>query len=252
MIGNAFWKFVFESVSEEMFTNMMRKLAGKITGKVAEKVQKRVEKILGGDTEQAGKDITDEIIYSMAVAELSESQEDEIDAFETRLRQTDKAKAEAFVLFIGTVVTKFQKEVKKTTNPKKGESGPTQSESYTDFTKGLEIAKKILLALLRVTGSSPDETFNKRVAFLEGKNVFSLIKVKKVSDLEKWMESMEKSVLSFFKEKSDGFQASFEEVVVKLEQKAAEGCDDTESADDVVSESKRKRAATFFRKLFFN
>ncbi|EKE25485.1 MAG: hypothetical protein ACD_5C00141G0001 [uncultured bacterium] len=247
MIANAFWKFVLEAVGEEMFTNLMKQLAGKITGKVAEKVQKRVEKALGIDTEQAGKDISDEIFYSMAVAELSDDQADEVDAFEARLRRADKEKAEALVLFVATIVTKFQKEVKKTTNNKKGESGPSRSESYMDFAKGLEYGKKILLALLRVTGSTPDETFNKRVIFLEGKNVFSLIKAKKgTSEFEKWLRTAKSSMSSFWEERSDVARSSFEETVTKLEQVAAADC------DEVKEKSRRERSTDFLKKLFFN
>lgn len=247
MIGNAFWKFVIEAIGEEMFTSLMQQFMSKVRGMVTEKVKKRVETILGSNVEQAKKDITDEIIYSMVVAALDDDKADEIDAFEARLRLAnngmDKEKAEAFILFVATVVTKFQREVKQTTNPKKGESGPASSATFTDYTEGINLAKKILESLLRVTGSTEDNTFNKRVAFLEGKNVFSLMKAKKgTSEFEKLWQKAKTSASSFLNEKSDVVEA----LVLKLEKEAAESC------DDAVCVSKRKRFLLSLKEFFIN
>jgi hypothetical protein len=146
--------------------------------KGAKKIQERIERFIGLNTEDAQKTMKDEFIYSLAVAALEEPEQDEIDAFEIRLRKDAPRKAEAFVLFIAQAISEFVFETKQTTQSSaKGQ--PSISEAFTNYDKGIANAKVFLDAMLRKNGNNDDETFQLRVAYLEGKNVFSLIKPKK-------------------------------------------------------------------------
>lgn len=170
--------FLFKNIPK--IWNFLKGSYGKLPPEYQQKLKDRVEKILGFSLKDAKRDVTDEIIYGVAVAELKNStKEAEIDAFERKLRCGDggknKEKAEAFVLFIAKIVMQFLQEIKETKAPKKGETGPVTSKTINDISKGLEFAVNFLEALLKNTGTDDEATFNARVAFLEGKNVFSLI-----------------------------------------------------------------------------
>jgi hypothetical protein len=149
-----------------------------MTEKGAKKLQERFERFVGLNTEDAQRSLKDEFIYSLAVADFKIPEQDEIDNFEIRLRDDDEEKAEAFVLFIAQKISEFVFETKKTTQPlAKGQ--PSISETFTNYDKGVVSAKVFLEAMLRRRGSSDNETFQLRVAYLKGKNVFSLINPKK-------------------------------------------------------------------------
>ncbi|KKP98172.1 MAG: hypothetical protein US25_C0085G0006 [Candidatus Moranbacteria bacterium GW2011_GWE1_36_7] len=183
MFGEKIDRWVTGLTAIPVFGVMLKMLLDKITEKGTEKIMKRLEKVLGLDVEGAKKDITDEIIYSVAVNALDDVSARDVDAFEERLRREDKEKAEAFVLFVAKIVSQFEREVKKTENPKKGESGPSTTQTYKDLEEGIKHAKKFLESLLLNVGADADVTFNSRVAFLQGKNVFSLIKPKRVESV---------------------------------------------------------------------
>jgi len=171
------------------FVNMIFE---KIKEKGAEALGKRIENILGVGLEDAKKDVTDEIIYSVAVASLTEDEQKEIDCFERRLRAEDKNKAEALILFVAKMIKTFEREVKETVAPAKGASGPKTEQSYKKIEEGISHAVNFLRALLRNSCPQEDDTFRSRVNFLEGKNVFSLIKEKKTPLNEKARETAEK------------------------------------------------------------
>jgi hypothetical protein len=158
----------------------------KITEKTASTIQKRLEKILGLGVEEANKDITDELIYCAAVNGLDVADVSAIDAFEERLRREEPDKAQAFVLFVAKLVSQFEREERPGNhNKKKGDPEPSKTQIYKNLDEGFKHAKKFLEALLR------NKTFAKRVAFLQGKNVFSLIKPKsKESVFEKKAEEI--------------------------------------------------------------
>lgn len=189
MIGEKIGRWITGLTAIPIFGGLIEALFKKGGEVVAEKIQKRLSKILGTNVAEANKDITDEIIYSVAVNALDDVSARDVDAFEERLRREDKEKAEAFVLFIAKVVSQFEREVKKTENPKKGESGPSTTQTYKDLEEGIKHAKKFLESLLLNVGADADATFNARVAFLQGKNVFSLIKPKKEDNVEKVVDA---------------------------------------------------------------
>lgn len=146
-------------------------------------LKKRVEEILGLNLEDAKKDVGDEILYGVAVSTLKEDEQKEIDCFERKLRAKpeDKEKAEAFVLYIAKIVKTFEREI---TVPNKGKGDPKIDQTYKKLEEGLGHARNFMRALLRNSCHQEDDTFKSRVDFLEGKNVFSLIKVKKESPLK--------------------------------------------------------------------
>lgn len=173
------WATAFAALTSIPILGMIIKLVSdKITEKGAEAIKKRVEDILGISLEDAKRDVVDEIVYSVAVASLTEDEQKEVDCFERRLRAEDKNKAEALILFIAKMVKTFERDVKETINPKKGDSGPKVENSYKSIAEGLLHAVNFLRSLMRNTCPNEDDTFKARVAFLEGKNVFSLIKKK--------------------------------------------------------------------------
>ncbi len=163
-----------------VFGIIIKKVFDKIGEKGAEKIHERVEKILGFDLEKAKKDVSDEIIYGIVVNALNDmTKEDEMDALEARLRREDKEKAEALVLYVAKMVMRFERDIKETVNPPKGSSDPKIEQAYKSIQEGIGHAKNFLESLLRKTGADAEETFQVRVAFLQGKNVFSLVKEKK-------------------------------------------------------------------------
>lgn len=171
------WATAFAAITSIPVLGVIIKLVfDKITEKGAEALKKRVENILGLNLEDAKKDVSDEIIYSVAVASMTVDEQKEIDCFERKLRAEDKNKAEALILFIAKMIKTFEREMKETITPKKGESGPKVEQSYKSIAEGLLHAVNFLRALLRNTCATEDNTFESRVTFLEGKNVFSLIK----------------------------------------------------------------------------
>lgn len=154
-----------------VFGFIVKMIFDKIQERGAAALGKRIENILGVGLEDAKKDVSDEIIYGVAVSQLADLEQPEIDKFERDLRTEnngkDKDKAEAFVLFVAKIVKTFER---KTDN---------NIQTCQNIEDGLKHAKKFLEALLKNKGANPEETFDLRVKFLEGKNVFSLIKVKK-------------------------------------------------------------------------
>ena len=124
-------------------------------------------------------------MYGVAVANLNVTEQDEMDNFEKTLRSKEKEKAEALVLAVAKIVKYFEMEVTETTKPKQNEAGPVVKQSRKDIKEGIEHAKNFLMSLLKNRSSDPEETFKMRLEFLEGKNVFSLIKPKKKLPIDK-------------------------------------------------------------------
>lgn len=176
----------------------------KVVGeKALEKVRKKVEEKFGlGTLEQAGKDVTDEILYNIALAALdNDAKEMEIGLFETKLRDVEPKKAEAFVLFIAKMVSMFEREVKEIASPGKDKDGKEKGgkrteQSYRDLEKGIGYAKRFLCVFLQIRDPNGDakETYRLRVAFLQGKNVFSLVKSPKEKD---WIEKLIENAIAF-------------------------------------------------------
>jgi len=179
------WATTFATITAiPVFGVIIKMVFDKITEKGVKKLHERIEKILGFDVEDAKKDVTDEILYGVAVAALDEPEQDEVDAFEESLRNKDAKKAEAFVLYIAKIIKTFEREDKKVVKPKKGENGPSIEQVYKNIEDGIGHAKKFLRILLRKTDVDKNATFDARVKFLQGKNVFSLIKEEKDPSLK--------------------------------------------------------------------
>lgn len=159
-----------------------KKIFDRMAEKGVEKVEKRIEKILGLNIEEARRDITDEILYSNVVYRMTDIEAQEIDAFEERLRRENAQQAEAFVLYIAKIVKQFERNIKEAAAPKKGEPGPRIEQEYKNLQYGIESAINVLRALLAKTGRNEEEKFKAKVAFLQGKNVFSLIPPEKKPD----------------------------------------------------------------------
>lgn len=162
-----------------VFGFIVKMIFDKIKEKGAEALGKRIENILGVGLEDAKKDVSDEIIYGVAVSQLTDSEQLEIDKFERDLRTEnngkDKDKAEAFVLFVAKIVKTFER---KTDN---------SIQACQNIEDGLKHAKKFLESLLR------NKTDEEKIHFLEGRNVFSLIKEKKKPLWEEGMEGLNKA-----------------------------------------------------------
>jgi hypothetical protein len=135
-------------------------------------VEKEVGKILGGNTETAQKDTYDEDLYGAAEHATGLSPEETIalQDFEARLRKEFPDKAAAFVLFVAKKIKSFEREVKEVQQPAKGQSGPRVERSYKNIDAGIEQSVYFFKDLLK------RDTYEKKIAFLEGKNVFSLIR----------------------------------------------------------------------------
>ena len=145
--------------------------------------EKKIKKTLGMDTDAAAKDPEDEILYECAAKELGVSEKIEVEDFEIQLRSEDPKKAEAFVLWVAKIIKAFEKERKETINPPKGSSDPRKETIHRDISEGVQLGCSFIRSMLSRTGGTPEETFKKRIAFLQGKNVFSLIpKAKKEPD----------------------------------------------------------------------
>jgi len=175
---------------------MIKKAFDKLSEKGAEKLSEKVEKIISVDTEGAKKDISDEIIYGVAVYGLTDNLPDAADKFEDELRKSNKDQAEAFVLYVAKIVKMFERDIKEILQPGKGQSGPKIEQDYKDFEKGLQEARKFLAALLI------KQTFIERVTYLQGKNVFSLIPPPKKSMLDNLSPTL-KSALKKFEESGE-------------------------------------------------
>lgn len=158
--------------------DIMDKLKG-VHDRLPDVVKQHITEVLAGNTKESRKSVRDEILYGAAVYSLNVTESPEVSAFETRLRKNNAPKAEAFVLFVAKGVEEFRRENKKTTTPKRGTSGPSVEQAYNTFGEGLSWAGKFLRELISQKGANDQETFTKRVAFLKGKNVFSLIPPKK-------------------------------------------------------------------------
>jgi hypothetical protein len=191
---------------------VIKEIIGKMSEKSAENLTKRVAKALGMGTEGAKKSVTDEILYAMALyspeAGLTPNEIKTLDEFEVWLRGEDlkelkekgakkaeakkagaeKAadekteedetgeRAEAYVLFVANILNELKKETKEIVNPKKGTSGPKTETVHPDYSVGFIQAGRFFKELLKRT------TDEKKVEFLRGKNVFSLISRAKEPD----------------------------------------------------------------------
>jgi hypothetical protein len=135
-------------------------------------VEKEVGKILGGNTETAQKDTYDEDLYGAAEHATGLSPEETIalQEFEARLRNESPDKAAAFVLFVAKKIKSFEREVKEVQQPAKGQPGPRVERSYKNIDAGIEQAVYFFKDILE------RDTYEKKMVFLEGKNVFSLIR----------------------------------------------------------------------------
>ena len=132
---------------------------------------KEVKKALGTDTAAAAKDPEDEILYGAVLNKLTQSEKKAIQEFEIQLRTTNAKRAEAFVLWVAKIVKAFERETKGSTDPKK-------ETVIRDISAGIEQAKTFIQDVLLQKKGSKEKTFAARVAFLEGKNAFSLISTK--------------------------------------------------------------------------
>lgn len=200
-IGPKLWK-LWEKIDDVVGIAAIVQIAGQ---KALERFKKRVgEKIgLGESLEEARKTFKDELFYNIAVAALLENEGKELDEFEIRLRadvsNNGAKKAECMVLFVANYLFEFEREVKETTSPEKGKSGPRIEQTYKDLAKGIEHAKNFLHALLRNVdpGGDVDETYKLRMAFLQGKNVFSFIKPPRKKD---WIDKLIDGAFNFSEE----------------------------------------------------
>jgi len=143
----------------------------KFTEKGAEKATQKISEFLGINLEKAGKDVQDEIVFATALylCGLSEDEKNEIRAFEAELRQKDPKKAQAFVLFVAKAVERHAVETKKTSGGKNNPEVTIQK----NIDLGLRWAKEFFHDLLK------NRSYDQKVAFLKGINVFSLISAKK-------------------------------------------------------------------------
>lgn len=170
---------------------VIKEIISKLSEKGAENLTKRLAKVLGMGTEGAKRSVTDEILYAMALysreAGLTTDEIKTLDEFEIKLRSTCKnpdddkdyegcLKAEAYVLYVANILDQLKKEIKEINTPKKGASGPKTEATHQDYTKGFDQAGRFFKELLK------REDFEKKVEFLKGKNVFSLISKKKEAD----------------------------------------------------------------------
>jgi hypothetical protein len=168
---------------------VIKEITEQIGRQGAENLTKRLGKVLGMGTEGAKRSVTDEILYAMALysreAKLNPSEIEELDKFEILLRNCAKKddkdsegclKAEAYVLYVANILDQLKKDIKEVTTPKKGTSGPKTESVYQDYSRGFDQAGRFFKELLK------RDSFEKKVAFLEGKNVFSLISKKKEAD----------------------------------------------------------------------
>ena len=153
---------------------VIREVSEVLLEKGVKKIQKKAEEVLG-TLDEAEKDLTDEILFDLAIYSMKKNEWMEIDSFVERLRQENPRKTAAFVLYVAKKMQFFQKDVTETTTPKKGEKGPKISQQYKNLKDGLIEARKFLRIFLAVKGDNDEETFLKRVSFLEGKNAFSSI-----------------------------------------------------------------------------
>lgn len=173
----------------------------KLGVKGAEKLTNKLETILGLNTKSAGTNVTDEIIYAAALysteAALTSTERETIDTFEIALRGKDAKKATAFVLFIAQIVVQFKQEV---THHKKETNAPLEEESFNDFSKGFALAGEFFKELLKRRN---DED---KIAFLQGKNVFSLIPAEKTPLLN--MDEIKKVATNMLTEISKNGKAS--------------------------------------------
>lgn len=216
---------------------ILKNVFGKVSEKGAEKLGKKIEEALGLGTKDASKKIGDEILYNLALYSpdngLTEDQVSEVDEFEGELRSKDSEKAEAYVLFVAHKLEKLKRPIKKVHTPKKGEPGPKEEAAYDDYEKGFKTVGTFLKELLKHRGDTNEETFEKRVAFLQSKNVFSLISEKKSSPIAEWLKNFVKDapekVEVFVKEAANSLDAGAEKLAREIE-KEIYACD----ADEVV------------------
>ena len=154
---------------------VLKEVSEIILKKGAEKLQQKVGEILG-TLDQAKKDPTDEILHNCALYSMSEEKDwKEIEVFMRRFRSEKPEKAEAFVFYIAKTVLLFERDVTETNTPKKGSGEPKIQVKYKDIKAGIEETHKFLRAFLEEKGDDDEKTYLQRIAFLEGKNVFSTI-----------------------------------------------------------------------------
>jgi hypothetical protein len=157
------------------------------------------KKAIGNDTDQAAKDPEDEQLYGFAINTLSPMEKKVAKSFEFELRAFDKKKAESYVLWVAKIVKRFEKTIKKTTTPPKNSTDPKEESTIVDISEGC------IQGALFISDVIENPTFQERVSYLDGSNVFSLISEKKSSLIGEAVKSGKKDV-------TNGIQAANSEL----------------------------------------
>ena len=165
---------------------ILKTALNKLGEKGAEKLAEKLGDVMGLNFLSAEKSVSDEILYAAALyspeAGLSTDEREKIDAFEASLRKSDAKKCEAYVLFVAKMVSQLKKE----SGGNQGKNGGTPSKPSVDFSKGFVAAGFFLKELVK---RATDE---EKIAFLKGKNVFSLIQKRKPSFADKAKKTIKK------------------------------------------------------------
>ena len=187
---------------------VLKKAFEKIGEVGAEQAEKKLKEALGADTNAAAKDPRDEIIYNVALDTLgatSSIKKTDADNFERKLRLLDSKKAESYVLWIAKIVKEFEKERKETINPPKGSADPRVETKHRDISEGIKHAVAFIESMLA------QKTFNKRVAFLQGKNAFSLVSKKPTPTLTP------ETVIKFAKDNWQHIESEWDAATIELQ-----------------------------------
>lgn len=153
---------------------LWKKISGRVVEKGLKMAERKAEKILGLDTEEAKKDLSDEFLYRVALHGLSpdvkNAERKDLAKFKADLKAANPEWAEAFTLFIAQMLNKHAKDSKKTSRLGKGKNPPRVEEvsKLYDFTYTNEFLKELL----------SKSSFKDKLEFLKDENVFSLIKSK--------------------------------------------------------------------------
>lgn len=180
-----FWEGVDRGLTGLMavpvFGIVIKGVLENVAAEGGEIVKNKIKGGLGMSTAQAKMDPKDEIVFGAATNKLEPAEKAEITEFEFKLRETDEDRAEAFVLFVATIVKVFEVEHRRKQGKKKSDSSDDVDNSvhYRDITQGIEQANIFIRDLLARKGGTPEETFQERIKFLKGKHVFALISKKK-------------------------------------------------------------------------
>lgn len=160
-----------------MILPIVKDLGGKFFGKVGKDIAQK----FGLDTSESKKVVEDNILYGKIRFDFTAEEIEDIFSFEQELRASDggEDKFAALVLYVVRGVAFFKKETTKGGGKNK-DGTEKESVKTVDDSLGTDWAKKFLKQLL----ARP--SFEDKVAFLEGENVFALIKKeKKTIDLIK-------------------------------------------------------------------